>query len=311
MKNKLFQLAFAALFVSPAFAQKEEGKKNIEKLCGCFEVTFKYAETFAPDEEYEYKNREVINGGIELVIPIKISDTKISMQHLLVVNDKVIVKHWREDWSWENPVTWQYQGDLIWKKKDLPASAVRGRWTQTVWEVSDAPRYQGASEWVHTDGKVFWMNTTDAPLPRREYKKRSDYNVLTRTNRIYVDSTGWLHEQDNRKISRTSAGDKLIAEEKGINDYRRVDASKCAAGKKYWDEYQAYWEKVRTVWDNYMATHNTVQLVQELDGKALHDHLYALGKEYINGTVKTTELNAKINASITKYFRDGIAANSK
>ncbi len=311
MKKIILQFSLILLAASPLMAQKAEGKKNIENLCGCFEVTFKYAETFSPDEEYEYKNREVINGGIELVIPIQITENKVVMQHLLVVNDKVIVKHWREDWTWENPVIWQYDRDLVWNKKTLPASAVKGKCTQTVWEVSDAPRYQGSSEWVHTDGKTFWMNTTDAPLPRREYKKRSDYNVLQRTNRIYVDSTGWLHEQDNKKILKTTAGTKLIAEEKGINDYRRVEMSKCAAGKKYWDQYQAYWEKVRLVWDEYMATHTSVQLVQELEGKPLHEHLYALGKEYVEGTVKAGELNGRINASITKYFKDALAATTK
>ena len=43
-----------------------EDKAILKNLCGCFEVSFKYAETFSPDPNYKYHEREEINGGIEL-----------------------------------------------------------------------------------------------------------------------------------------------------------------------------------------------------------------------------------------------------
>ena len=92
---------------------------------------------------------------------------------------------------------------------------MKGKWVQSVWEVSDAPRYQGASNWVTTDGITFWQNTAGmAPLPRREYSVRDDYNILKRTNRIILTNNGWVHEQDNQKIIRGEGIDKLLVEEK-------------------------------------------------------------------------------------------------
>ena len=100
-------------------------------------------------------------------------------------------------------------------------------------------RYQGASEWIRTDGKTFWQNTSDAPLPRSEYSVRNDYNILKRTNRLTLTDFGWVHEQDNQKIIRHQGSDKLLAEEKGVNSYKKTDESKCAAAKAYWEKNKA------------------------------------------------------------------------
>src|SRR5688500_16575590 len=77
------------------------GRAEVDKLCGCFQVEFKYAETFAPDKKYKHHDREEISGGTELIFPVEVSDKKIIMQHLLVITDSMIIKHWREDWSYE------------------------------------------------------------------------------------------------------------------------------------------------------------------------------------------------------------------
>jgi hypothetical protein len=107
----------AVLFTAiTATAQQQNGKKNVDALCGCFSVEFKYAETFAPDPNYKYHEREYISGGTELSLPIEVSDKKIVIQHLLVITDSMIVKHWREEWTYENPELWVYQGDKTWKK---------------------------------------------------------------------------------------------------------------------------------------------------------------------------------------------------
>jgi len=50
-------------------------------------------------------------------------------------------------------------------------------------------------------------------LPRREYSKRSDYNVMMRGNHVEITDEGWLHEQDNEKVIR----DKDLALEKAVN----------------------------------------------------------------------------------------------
>jgi hypothetical protein len=169
-----------------------EGRQFIDMLCGCFEVDFKYAETFSPDPNYKYHERDETGGTAELALPIEVSDKKIVIQHLLIVSPTTVVKHWREEWTYENPVVWKYKGNMTWVKEKLDPEKVKGKWTQTIWEVSDAPRYQGYSRFVELDGKIIWQNTTDAPLPRREYTIRSDYNILKRTNRINISDRGYV-----------------------------------------------------------------------------------------------------------------------
>ena len=285
-------------------AQEPVDRKKMEDLCGCFAVSFRYAETFSPNEQYKFHNREIIDGGLELVLPIVSTDRKLVLQHLLIISEDMIVKHWREEWTYENAEFWKYQGDLRWTRDTLSPELVRGTWTQTVWEVSDAPRYQGFGKWMTTDGTTFWQNTADAPLPRREYTVRHDYNILKRTNRIHLNAQGWLHEQDNKKILRDNGRDSLIAEEKGINEYRRVDISQCEAGKKYWENYQTYWSRVRQAWDNYLATHQQLELRNMVDNKALHDYLFALGRDFADQKLTGSELDEKIKTVIGQFIKE-------
>lgn len=284
------------------FAQQENGIENVNKLCGCFEVEFKYAETFSPDKNYKFHDREEINAGFELAIPIEAGNNKIVIQHLLVISDSVIVKHWREDWTFENPFIWKYKSDKLWIKEQLKPEEVKGKWTQTVWEVSDAPRYQSYSQFVNLDEKIIWQNTTDAPLPRREYSVRHDYNILRRTNRLNISESGYIHEQDNQKIIREGGADKLLAEEKGFNIYKRVAESKCAAAKLYWEKNKTYWAKVREVWEEYFSTRQSINLKTKVQDKPLHEYLNALLKEYTAGKISDAETEQKIAAEIEKFI---------
>ena len=281
---------------------QQNGKQVVDKLCGCFEVDFKYAETFSPDPNYKYHERDETGGTAELALPIEVSDKKIVIQHLLVVGPTAVVKHWREEWTYENTEIWKYKGDRVWVKESVPAEQVKGKWTQTVWEVADEPRYQGFSQFVNLDGKTIWQNTTDAPLPRREYSVRSDYNILKRTNRINITDSGYVHEQDNQKIVRANGADKLLVEEKGLNTYKRIDDKQCAAAKEYWEKNKEYWGHVRKVWADYIAKHNTVALKTKIDGKFLHEYLMAMAKEYAEKKIAATDVDAKILAEINRFI---------
>ena len=104
----------------------------------------------------------------------------ISIQHLLIVgNEKFpsIIKHWRQDWLYQNTDLYKYDVNNSWNFVKMNKKDVRNQWTQKVFQVDDSPRYEGSSTWVHLDGKSYWENITPAPLPRREYTKRSDYNM--------------------------------------------------------------------------------------------------------------------------------------
>jgi hypothetical protein len=245
--------AVLILTSTQAFAQPAKDVESIKSLCGCYQIDFKYAETFSPDSTYK-THKPYVAKGTEWVQMIEETPGKMVMQHLLVISDTQIIKHWREDWTFENTNLLAFNKSASWNKISLPKSSVKGQWTQTVWEVDDAPRYQGTASWIHADGKDLWVNNTDAPLPRREYSIRSDYNVLNRTNNISITKDGWMHEQDNKKIIRTDGqADKLLVEEKGYNIYHKVDDSKCTGAKKWWEANKVKWTVVRKEWDAKIA----------------------------------------------------------
>ena len=117
-----FALATVLAVTTQAQAPKEKaavpGRQVVDKLCGCFEVSFKYAETFSPDPAYKFHDREEIGGTAEMALPIEISDKKIVIQHLLVVSPTVVVKHWREGRNSHPQLP-----PIQWKRKPLAALA--------------------------------------------------------------------------------------------------------------------------------------------------------------------------------------------
>ncbi len=301
MFKKIAVLSILTLAALTSGAQLQAGKKNIEKLCGCFDVEFKYAETFSPDPAYAFHERENLH-GTELVLPVEISARKIVLQHLLVINDSTIIKHWREDWIFEHPTLLQYEGNKQWTKTSVGRQEAANKWTQTVWETDDAPRYQGLSQWLHTDGRIFWQSTVNAPLPRREYSTRSDYNILKRGNRIVVTDSGWVHDQDNQKVSHTAGtADKLIAEEKGVNNYHKINDTYCEKAKEWWAANNSFWNLVRKTWDEYIETHATIALQATIDNKTLSAHFTALAREWAAKTISEEMLTAKLRKIIQQF----------
>lgn len=279
MKKTSFLTAIFGLAVSLAFAQqtkKEQDIEAIKAMCGCYEITFKYTETFAPEIDYE-KKMDYTAGALELALPIVEDDDTISIQHLLVVNDTMVVKHWRQDWLYENNKVFYYDKDNRWTFHELPADQVKGQWTQQVFQVDDSPRYSGSATWIHADGKHYWENKTASPLPRREYTKRSDYNVMFRGNRQEITETGWVHEQDNDKVIREDgAPDVLLAQEKGFNTYTKVADEKCQLARDWWNEHQGFWASVREAWSGIYDRNTPLALHRKVDDKPLFMHLNPL-----------------------------------
>lgn len=296
-------MAGLGLFMAAtANAQADNGRKNIEKnLCGCFSVNFRYAETFSPDPKYKFHEREEMN-ATELALPIEISDKKIVIQHLLVISDSMVIKHWREEWEYESPVLYTFTGNKTWEKKTLSSAEVKNKWTQTIWEVNDEPRYQGISAWVTNGDKTYWESTVDAPLPRREYTTRSDYNILKRGNRLLVTDKGYTHIQDNEKIQRDGSSNKLVAEEKGFNSYYKMADSECAVAKEWWKKNEAFWKVVRAEWDNYVHTADKITVKAKADDKQLTDHFTMLHEDWSNKKFEQKELPGKVHEILVKFL---------
>lgn len=271
-------LTVAFVVTTSAQNKKEQDIKAIKDMCGCYEVTFNFAETFEYVDDSTYIPSKVKHDkGLEWVQLLEDSKDKISMQHLLIVGNPAephIVKHWRQDWEYENTNLYEYNHNNKWNFVTLPKDQVKGQWTQRVFQVDDSPRYEGSASWVHVDGKSYWEDETSAPLPRREYTKRSDYNVTTRRNRHEITNYGWLHEQDNDKVVRADGKeDVIIAQEKGYNTYVKVDDNRCKAAQDYWKENQEKWAIVRTKWDEVFARNKDLILEEKVDNKVMFKYL--------------------------------------
>ncbi|WP_034058403.1 DUF6607 family protein [Lacinutrix jangbogonensis] len=280
---KHLQLSLVLIFTIPLFVfgqtKIHEDQKAIKSMCGCYEVTFNFAETFNYTNDSLYKPSKIkIDSALEWAQLVVDEDEKVSIQHLLQVGnpaDPMIVKHWRQDWVYENQNFYMYNGDNNWQYKKKTEDEVKGQWTQKVYQVDDSPRYEGSATWVHVDGKSFWENTTNAPLPRREYTKRSDYNITIRGNRHEITKDGWVHDQDNEKVIREDGKeDTVIAKEKGFNTYKKVDDSRCDVASKWWTDHQEKWALVRSKWDEVFARNTNLNLEQKVDNKPLYKHLF-------------------------------------
>lgn len=302
MKQLTLSILFILSLLYNVNAQDKliQDQNAIKSMCGCYEVSFNFAETFQYANDSAYiPSKTKHEKGLEWVQLLNDDKNKIVMQHLLIVgppNNKMIVKHWRQDWEYQNTNLYEYNHDNTWNYISLPKNQVKGQWTQKVFQVDDSPRYEGTASWVHVDGKSYWENTTSAPLPRREYTTRSDYNVTIRTNRHEIVKNGWIHDQDNDKVIREDGKpDVLLAQEKGYNTYVKVDDSQCKAAQDYWKNNQQKWALVRAKWDEVFARRKNLALEEKVDNKDLFKYLFDDEKYQT-----ANEINAIIESFVKK-----------
>ncbi len=135
-----------ATFVSaetPIAANFEQDRASILAMAGDYKVSFDFTETVSFLAGYELKEPK-LSGGHESVRVIEDRGDFISLQHLLVVGPDeapFVVKHWRQDWQYEPARVLTFVGGNAWAWRDVPVSERAGTWSQTVYQVDDAPRY--------------------------------------------------------------------------------------------------------------------------------------------------------------------------
>ena len=286
---------------TPEQVKFSQDREVIKSMAGIYKVTFEFAETFSPDPAYKYHDRK-FDEGIEYVTIVEETDKKISLQHLLIVSDSMIVKHWRQDWVYENTDLLSFYKDNEWTSQKISAEKAKGTWTQKVYQVDDSPRYEGYGTWIHADGRHYWESVADAPLPRREFTTRSDYNVLKRHSHIEVTATGWTFEQDNEKIVRQDGADQLMCWEKGIEKFTKGNYTAQPA-IAYWNRTTNYWADVRKVWDEVYKTNPGLRLEKKVNEKLLHEALFDLADSYsASTTYSPAEAQTAIRNTINSYI---------
>lgn len=299
MKKTIAFIVFTTLCLSNIYSQKATEKEAIKSMCGCFDVQFEYAETFARDTTYRPVLKPYKARAVEYVTVAEESAGNIVLQHLLVVNDSMVIKHWRQDWEYQTGQLFNYEGSRTWTTQKTNQKSVRGQWAQKVFEVDDSPRYAGSATWIFADGKKVWENKTDAPLPRREYTKRSDYHIMRRNNRHEITPNGWLHEQDNEKVVVNGAVKNTLVEEKGMNTYVRTNPEKCKKAADWWNKNEGYWKNVRMVWSELLRETKGYTLAPQIDGVYLGQALDKLSQATFKND---TEARQSIRTLIEKYM---------
>ena len=285
-------LCIMTCIINYSQSKKIKDIESIKSMCGCFKIDFNFAETFVFSDDEDYKKSKTYkSGGLEWGQLVVDEKNKISIQHLLIVGSKqfpTIVKHWRQDWLYQNTDLYIYDKNDKWSFVNMDKKDVKGQWTQKVFQVDDSPRYEGTSTWVHVDGKSYWENITPAPLPRREFSKRSDYNVTLRGNRHEVTNKGWVHDQDNKKILKDDESQSVLAHEKGYSTYTRVPDEDCKAAVEWWEKNSNKWKMVRNKWNTIYGLNQDLALKPAVDDKKLYSYLFSptvVDREEIESTI--------------------------
>ena len=290
MNKLLVALSGAAILGSVITAGAKEGdsfhkdRKAILAMAGKFDVEFTFKETVPLVSGYQLKDPYRAD-ALEIVKVVEDHENLIVLQHILLAEIgpvMQVVKHWGQVWKYEDPVIVEYQGDRQWKKRTLQKSEVKGTWTQLVTQVDDSPRYESWGKWIHEGNRSAWTSKdTCRPLPRREYTKRSDYDILRAVNRHVITPEGWVHEQENRKWIKGE--NKFLCHETGLNIYRRYDQEDFSKAEKYWEDTKEFWQDVRTEWRKVLRDEEMISYKKEVEGSSLIRTTFSMAKKVQKG----------------------------
>ena len=270
-------------------------------MAGAFEVDFAFDETQPLAEGYEPKERYTAT-ATEVVLVLESLPRRIVLQHVLLIpqddGPALPLKHWRQDWVFEDTELLEFQGKSVWRHRRLPREEVICTWSQSVHQVDDGPRYEGIGRFAYENGTATWTSgATWRPLPRREYTKRSDYDVLIAVNRHVISDDGWRHEQSNRKWVIDDS--RALVEERGLNTYRRVELDDEQVAYDYMKANGAFWREVRDAWAARLGSSAAVEVKDKVDGTARYLKLFTsvdkLSEE------RPREQRKRISAILAKY----------
>lgn len=303
--------------VTPALAQEaaaassdqlqakfQADRQLILGMAGNFKVTFDFRETTAWQADYTPIAPKQ-SGGHEVVRVIEDTGRVIRLQHLLVAEQDgktLVIKHWRQDWTYEPEKVLVYEGHGRWSQQDVPGNLRKGRWSQTVWQTDDSPRYGGWGEWTNEGSVPRWRsNWTIRPLARRDAIRNPVYDRYRAINRHSPTPTGWIHWQDNLKMGLTDGQLTPIVQEIGLNSYDRADDYNVAAADAYWAKTAAYWGEVRNAWDGAILAQGGVKVAEVADsGSAGAEQLMTIADELAGGKASQADAIRRAHAAITR-----------
>ena len=294
----------------------------IMALAGSYRVSFDFVETMGFSKGYK-PPQPYFSWGTEHVQVLSFEANFVSLQHSLVMYFKdqdgkesgpMVMKHWRQDWKYEDTDLHTYRGNSTWSKETRSPDQVRGKWTKTVFQVDDSPRYEVVGGWSHEGGVSSWKSESCwRPLPRREFSVRDDYQVLQGVHELTLTPTGWVHIQQNQKVALEDKGEKrIVGQELGVNRYERISAPSLLAAEEALLKSGGYWQEVREMWSEIYAKNMTFSLKSEVDGKKLYQHHfgYAMQLEGSEEPYDATKGRAHARETISRFVEVGAAGKA-
>ncbi|MEK9213147.1 DUF6607 family protein [Sphingomonas sp. 2378] len=285
-----------------AQAAKAADRAEILAMAGNYKVRFDMQETTPWVAGYTPLERK-ISGGNEVVRVIEDTPDHIALQHLLVVEHdgkSHVIKHWRQDWDYQPARVLVYAGQGKWVWEAVPERMRAGRWSQTVYQVDDSPRYAGWGQFETQAGVRRWRsNWTWRPLARRDAVRHPVYDRYYSINRHQPTPTGWIHWQDNTKMALKDGKPVPIVQESVLNTYDRFDGYDAKAADDYWAKTKDYWAAVRAAWNREADTKGGIAIPEEAEtGTVISARLLAIADDIQAGKITTAAGSLEAQALI-------------
>jgi hypothetical protein len=305
--------------ITRATSAFEKDRAAILALAGDYRVSFHFMESLGLTGDYK-PVRPYHSWATEHVRVIEDRGRFISLQHTLVMffrnpdgsdSAPMTMKHWRQDWTYEDSDLHTFRGQNTWARRRPDASETAGAWSQAVFQVDDSPRYEALGRWEHRSNLSAWTSERAwRPLPRREHTVRNDYDVMEGVHRIIFTPTGWLHEQNNwKRVAGEATGESsssapgYVAAEIGLDRYERISAPSLSAADRYWEKTSAYWAIVRRIWNETFAQRERFTLQPSVEGKQLFElHFSHAGKLEEGSPFDPVESEREVRAILAKFL---------
>ncbi len=287
----------------------ERDRRAILAIAGNYRTSFDFIETvgfvadYRPPAPYQ-------SWGTEFVTVVEESERFISLQHILVmritlpsgvISEPIVMKHWRQDWTYEPTKITEFIGNQKWETRSLTPDSTRKKWLHSVYQADDSPRYQSLGNWQHSHNYSSWQSdTTWRPLPRRAFSTREDYDVLIGINKHTINPTGWVHEEENLKVSLQASGEQhVLAKEVGLARYERISSWDWSERHRYWSNTEPFWKEVRLQWSEEFSVGRNLQIKKDIDGMPLHAAMFRLA--LTTQTSDSKNMSEEIRKIIKKY----------
>lgn len=284
-------------------SQFERDRQSILAQAGQYRVHFDMRENVSFNADYDPMEGK-LSGGSEIVRVVYDKGDRISLQHILVMEHEgqaIVIKHWRQDWVYQPQSVLTYTGPNQWTLTPVSADQRAGAWSQTVWQTDDSPRYGGVGHWTYVNDLSAWTSApTWRPLARRDAVLNPVYDRYLGTNRHILTPNGWVHIQDNMKMSGRAGGEPIaIVQEDVVNTYDHSTSYSPKAGDDYWAATQDYWAAVRDAWDAVIARDGGVHVEEEAQtGVVTGPPLMDLAQKIQDGEITTAAAIVEARATI-------------